>query len=154
MKTINLLFAALFISSILAFSASGQTLSGRIANGVVSKGSTVRSYVVLNIPKGLHVNSYKPDNEYAIPTRMTVAGTRVNAFGVTYPPGKKRTFSFSETPISVYEGKAYLGFKVSVPGNYRGKTVRVKASVTYQACTDEVCYAPKTKIIWLTARVR
>ncbi|MDH3530325.1 MAG: protein-disulfide reductase DsbD N-terminal domain-containing protein [Acidobacteriota bacterium] len=133
---------------------SAQTVSGGISKGGVSKGKTVRGYVVLNIPGGLHVNSYKPESEYAIPTRVTVTGSGVSAFGVTYPPGKKRKFSFSETPISVYEGRAYFGFKVTVPKNFTGRTFRVKAAVRYQACTDEVCYAPKTKTIWITGRVR
>ena len=148
------LIASIFAIALFAVGAGAQTLSGRIAKGSVTKGTTARGYVLLKIPKGLHVNSYKPESRYAIPTRLTVSGQNVKAFGVTYPPGKKRKFPFSPTPISVYEGRAYLGFKVRVPKNYRGKTIRVKASVRYQACTDEVCYRPTTKSIWLTARVR
>lgn len=150
----KLLFTAFILTSAFALQASAQTVSGSIAKGTVSKGTTVRGGIVLKIPAGLHVNSYKPDNEYAIPTRVTVTGSGVSAFGVTYPPGKKRKFGFSDQPISVYEGSAYFGFKVTVPKNFSGKTVRVKASVRYQACTDEVCYAPKTQTIWITARVR
>ncbi len=150
----KLLLTAFLFASAFVLRADAQTVSGSIGNGSVSKGTTVRGGIVLRIPDGLHVNSYRPDNEYAIPTRVTVTGSGVNAFGVTYPPGKKRKFPFSEKPISVYEGSAYFGFKVTVPKNYRGRTVRVKASVRYQACTDEVCYAPKTKTIWITARVR
>lgn len=150
----KLLFTAIILSIGFVVQASAQTVTGGIAKGSVSKGTTVRGYAVLKIPGGLHVNSYKPDSEYAIPTRVTVNGDGVRAFGVTYPAGKKKRFSFSDTPISVYEGRAYFGFKVSVPKNYKRKTVRVKVSVRYQACTDEVCYAPKTKTIWVTARVR
>jgi len=43
---------------------------------------------------------------------------------------------------------------VTVPRNYRGKTVSVRAVVRYQACTDEVCYSPKTQTINLTAQVK
>lgn len=150
----KILFAAFLFTSVFVLQADAQTVTGSIGKGSVGKGTTARGSIVLRIPEGLHVNSYKPDNEYAIPTRVTVTGSGVNAFGVTYPPGKKRKFPFSETPISVYEGRAYFGFKVKVPENYKGKTIRVKASVRYQACTDEVCYAPKTKTVWITARVR
>ena len=31
--------------------------------------------------------------------------------------------------------------------------VSVRVAVKYQACTDEVCYPPKTKEVTLTARV-
>lgn len=151
----KLLFIGLFlaIGSLLAGAADAQTVSGSL--NTASKGKTVRGYIVLDIPKGLHVNSYRPKSEYAIPTRVSVSGSNgARAFGVTYPPGKMRKFAFSDEPISVYEGRAVFGFKVTVPRNFRGKTVRVKANIRYQACTDEVCYAPKTKSVWITARVR
>ncbi|MGI8543983.1 MAG: protein-disulfide reductase DsbD domain-containing protein [Aridibacter sp.] len=151
------LFIGLFLAIGFFFvgEANAQSISGSIEKGSVKKGTTASGYVVLNIPKGLHVNSYRPQSEYAIPTRLSVNGaSNVNAFGVTYPAGKVRKFEFSDEPISVYEGRAILGFKVKVPSNYRGSTIRVKAIVRYQACTDEVCYAPKTKSIWITARVR
>ena len=150
----NFFIAALAMLVAFTVQSAGQTLSGSLGKGSVKKGTTARGYVILKIPKGLHVNSYKPESRYAIPTRMTVRGAGVKAHSVTYPPGKKRKFPFSDTPISVYEGRAYLGFKVTVPKRFSGKTVRVKASVRYQACTDEVCYAPKTKTIWITAKVR
>jgi hypothetical protein len=148
------LFITLFfaIGLFIIGEAQAQTISGSI--GKVSKGSTARGTIVMRIPGGLHVNSFRPKSEYAIPTRISVEGSGVNAYGVTYPAGKMRKFAFSDEPISVYEGVAYFGFKVTVPKNYRGNTIRVKANVRYQACTDEVCYAPKTKSIWITARVR
>lgn len=150
----KILFIGLFfaIGFIFTNTTNAQTISGSISGA--SKGKTARGTIALKIPSGLHVNSYKPNSEYAIPTRVSVEGSGVNAFGVTYPPGKMRKFSFSDEPISVYEGVAYFGFKVTVPKNYRGNTIRVKANIRYQACTDEVCYAPKTKSVWITARVR
>jgi hypothetical protein len=148
------LFIGLFfaVGFLFTASANAQTVSGSVNNA--AKGKTVRGTIVLNIPRGLHVNSYKPNSEYAIPTRVSVAGTGVNAFGVTYPPGKMRKFAFSDKPISVYEGRAVFGFKVTLPKNFRGRTFRVKVNVRYQACTNEVCYAPKTKSVWITGKVQ
>jgi DsbC/DsbD-like thiol-disulfide interchange protein len=150
----KILFTTLFLAIGFLFigEATAQSVSGSISKA--QKGRTARGYVVLNIPKGLHVNSFRPKSEYAIPTRVSVQGSGVRAFGVTYPPGKTKRFAFSDEPISVYDGRAVFGFKVTVPRNYRGRTVRVKATIRYQACTDEVCYAPKTKSIWITANVR
>ena len=152
----KLLFPALFFVSVLLFAseASAQTVSGFVSKGTATKGRTTRGYIVLKIPKGLHVNSYRPRSEYAIPTRVSVSSVGARAFGVTYPPGKMRKFSFSDTPISVYEGRTVFGFKVTVPRGYRGRYITVKARVRYQACTDEVCYAPRTKTINIRARVR
>jgi thiol:disulfide interchange protein len=71
-----------------------------------------------------------------------------------YPRGKNRKFGFSEDTLNVYENRAVFNFNVSVPANYKGNAVKVRAVVRYQACTDEVCYPPKNKEITLTAQVR
>lgn len=147
----SILFLAVIF---LADSVSAQTVSGYISKGRVTKGTTARGVIVLKIPKGLHVNSYRPRSEYAIPTRVSVSAVGARAFGVTYPPGKMKSFSFSDVPISIYDGRAVFGFKLRVPKGYRGRWVTVKARVRYQACTDEVCYRPTTKTINIRARVR
>jgi len=154
MKKLILGTFVLALGILLVGEASAQKITGSLGKGSVRKGRTARGYIVLSIPRGLHVNSYRPKSEYAIPTRVSVRVSGARAYGVTYPPGKMRKFSFSDTPISVYEGRAVFGFKVTVPRGYKGRTIRVKANVRYQACTNEVCYAPKTKTVWITARVR
>ncbi len=134
--------------------AGAQTVGGSIGKGAVAKGKTVRGTVTLSIPGGLHVNSYRPNSEYAIPTTVRVtSGGGVRIGPVTYPRGRNRKFSFSETPINVYEGRVSFGFNVTVPAAYRGNSIRVNVTVRSQACTDEVCYPPKTKQVTLTARV-
>ncbi len=147
------LFLSLLFFIFLAAAVNGQSVTGSIGNGTVAKGQTARGTVLMTIPGGLHVNSNRPSSEYAIPTVVTVRGSGVRLGRVTYPRGKNRKFQFSENSINVYEGRVSFPFTVTVPENFRGKTVRVNASVRYQACTDEVCYPPKTKNIVLTARV-
>ena len=141
-------------SLLLASAASAQTVTGSIAGGTVNKGKAARGSIVLSIPGGLHVNSSRPENRYQIPTsvRLSAAGARVS--GPTYPRGTNRKFQFSDTVINVYEGTVRFPFKVTVPAGFRGNTVTVRAVVKYQACTDEVCYAPRSKEITMTARVR
>lgn len=150
------LFLSLFLGLIFVFAegVSAQSVSGSIGNGSVSRGITVRGYVVLDIPGGLHVNSRYPKSKYAIPTIVTVNATGVTLGGVSYPRGKNRKFSFSDDTINIYEGRVSFGFNVAVPKGYKGNTVKVRAKVRYQACTDEVCYAPKTKEVSFTARIR
>ncbi len=147
------LFTAFFaIGLFFVNETSAQTITGSIKKA--SKSGIARGYIVLKIPKGLHVNSYRPRSEYAIPTRLSVSAKGAKAYGVTYPPGRMRKFSFSDEPISVYEGRAVFGFKVRIPKGFKGRYINVKASVRSQACTDEVCYAPKTKTINIRARIR
>jgi DsbC/DsbD-like thiol-disulfide interchange protein len=141
--------------TILSFAgaANAQSVSGSIGNGTVSRGKATRGTVLMTIPGGLHVNSSRPSSEYAIPTVVSVRGNGVRVSRVTYPRGRNRKFQFSENLINVYEGRVSFPFTVTVPETFRGNTVRVTATVKYQACTDEVCYPPKTKTVVLTARV-
>ena len=142
------------ILTVGAAMASAQTVSGSIGNGSVARGSSARGSVVLSIPGGLHVNSSRPASEYAIPTTVRLSGTGVRVSGPTFPRGVNRKFQFSENVINVYEGTVRFPFTVNVPAGFKGDTVRVRAVVKYQACTDEVCYPPRSKEVTLTARVR
>ncbi len=141
-----MLFTAAYVNA--------QTVTGSIGNGSVQRGRAVQASVVLNIPGELHVNSNRPNSEYAIPTtvRLTATGARTGA--VRYPRGINRKFQFSESPINVYEGRVTFPFTVTVPANFRGQTIKVRAVVKYQACTNEICYPPRSKEVTLTARVR
>jgi thiol:disulfide interchange protein DsbD len=150
---ISLLLAAVFVCGLVS-SAEAQSVSGSIAGGTVTRGKAAHATVVLSIPGGLHVNSNRPTGEYAIPTtvRATAKGARIGR--VTYPRGRNRKFDFSETPINVYEGSPTFRFDVTVPQTYTGKTISVRVVVNYQACTNEVCYPPKSKDITLRANVK
>lgn len=150
---LSFLAAAIAVAGCFA-SVNAQTVSGSIANGTVTRGTAARATVVLTIPRGLHVNSSRPGSEYAIPTsvRASASGARVGP--VRYPRGRNRKFEFSEDTINVYEGRTSFTFPVTVPAGFRGSTVRVNATVRYQACTNEVCYPPTSKRVTLTARVK
>jgi hypothetical protein len=83
--------------------------------------------------------------------RASARGLKIGA--VTYPRGKNQKFEFSESSINVYDGRTSFWFPVTVPAGFTGDSIRVNVSVRYQACTNEVCYPPKTKTAVLTARV-
>jgi len=108
----------------------------------------------LSIPGGLHVNSNRPNSQYAIPTsvKLTASGAKLST--VSYPRGKNRKFQFSEDTLNVYEGTVSFGFNLTVPASFKGNVVKVRAVVRFQACTEEVCYPPKTQEITLTAKVK
>jgi DsbC/DsbD-like thiol-disulfide interchange protein len=154
MKRFYFALFTFLISVSAVVSADAQTVSGSISGGSLERGEAGRGSIVLNIPGGLHVNSNRPASEYSIPTVVTVRGPRgVRVTGVTYPRGKNRKFQFSENLINVYEGRVNFPFRVTVPANFRGNSVRLTATVRYQACTDEVCYPPKTRTVVIKARV-
>ena len=151
MKKILLSLAFIFLAGGL-IETNAQTVSGSI--GTVKRGGSTRGTIVMSIPGGLHVNSSRPNSEYAIPTVVKVSAVGAKVGGVSYPRGRNRKFGFSESSINVYEGRTAFNFNLTVPANFKGSVVRVRAVVRYQACTDEVCYPPKSKEITLTAKVQ
>jgi DsbC/DsbD-like thiol-disulfide interchange protein len=147
------IFTGLIFMFALVFTAqiNAQTISGSIPT--VKRGGSTKGTIVMSIPGGLHVNSSRPNSEYAIPTNVRVSGAGLKFGAVNYPRGTNRKFEFSENSINVYEGRVTFSFNVTVPANFKGNTIKVRAVVKYQACTDEVCYPPKSKEVTLTARV-
>jgi len=150
----SFLILALFSIFALASAALAQNISGSITGGTAERGGRSRGVVVMSIPGGLHVNSNRPSSQYSIPTTVRLSGTGIRGASVSFPRGTSRKFDFSESLINVYEGTVRFPFTFTVPASFRGNAVRIRAVVKYQACTNEVCYPPKTKEITMTARVR
>ena len=153
MKYRNLIsFAIIFIAAVISIGA--QTVSGTLSEEIVSRGSTVKGTIVLTIPEGLHVNSNKPESEYAIPTTIRISGVGLAPAAIEYPAGINRKFQFSESELNVYEGTVTIPFSAAVAKDFRGETLSIRAVVRYQACTDEICYPPKNKEVTITAAVK
>jgi Disulphide bond corrector protein DsbC len=151
-STLRLILFCAVVFAVDVFAASAQTVTGSIGNGTFAPGKTVRATVVLGLPSGLHANSHSPGAEYAIPTTVSVSARGVRVGPVSYPRGRNRGFEFTQTPINVYEGRTTFSFNITVPPTFRGTSLRVNVTVKYQACTNEVCYPPKSKQITLTAK--
>ena len=137
-----------------AVAASAQNITGSIKGGSVAKGSSARGVISMSIPAGLHVNSNRPSFDNAIATVVKLTGTGIHVGAVNYPRGTNRKFEFSENPLNVYEGTVRFPFSITVPSGFKGDVVRLRATVRFQACTNEVCYPPKSKEITITAKVR
>ena len=144
------LLGIIFAANLCA--ANAQTVTGSLGNGTFTPGKTVKATVVLSLPGGLHANSHDPGSEYSVPTTVRASGKGVRVGSVSYPRGHNRKFDFSSETLNVYEGRTTFRFNVTVPANYSGSSLRVNVALKYQACTNEVCYPPKTKEITLTAR--
>lgn len=134
--------------------AAAQTFAGSLEKRSVTRGENATGRIVMTIPDGLHVNSNRPSNEYAIATVIRASAAPAKIVAIQYPRGRDRKFQFSDDPINVYEGRVTFRFTVRVPKNFRGNLLRVRASIRYQPCTDEVCYPPRSTAVTMTAPVR
>ena len=118
---------------------------GYFAADKVQRGRTVRVGMVIDIPSGYHIHSNRPLENYLIATQLSVEapkGVRVGA--VSYPRPLLKNFKFSSKKLSVYEKQTILRFDVTVPANYSGDSIELKARVRLQSCDDEVCFPPKS----------
>lgn len=109
-------------------------------------GTTARLAAVLDIEDGWHVNANPASFDYLIPTALEVeAPAGWPQAAVAYPQGKKLAFAFAEEPLSVYDGRVALVARMTVPPEAGVGAVKVRATVTYQACDDSSCLPPVTK---------
>jgi hypothetical protein len=137
--------------------ASSIGVNGFFSVDPAQQGSTFQAAVVMDIPRGLHVNSNRPLGKYAVPTVVKVEAPRgFRVTPVTYPRGSVRSFNFGGSGaerLAVYEGRAVFRFNVGVPAGHPVGVETVRVSVRFQSCNDEVCFPPATRDLALRIAV-
>src|SRR3982750_2981177 len=97
-KLVSALFLLILLpAAIYAQSASDVNVRGSIAPDKTKKGRVVKATVVMDIPRGLHVQSNKPLDKYLVATKLdieTPSGMKVGP--VSYPRAVMRNLKFSK----------------------------------------------------------
>ena len=129
--------------------------TGLFSSNKARRGGTLQAAVILEIPEGLHINSNRPTGEFMIPTVVKVTAPRgVRVGAVRYPRANVRKFDFSpDEPLSVFEGFPAVLFDVTVPAAFKDDELELRAEVTYQMCSNFVCYPPATREVKLSIDV-
>lgn len=108
----------------------------------VKQGEQVSVNLGISVNSGWHMNSSKPNDEFLIPSVITAKSNSAKLVDVKYPKAKEIKLSFSEEPVSVYEGNetAVLIFKANKDAAVgKSKTI---VTLEYQACNDNSCLPP------------
>ncbi len=143
----------LFLLCTLICPSSGQHLQDKdivqvkalLSHESIHPGEGFQVAVIANIEQGFHVNSHKPRDDYLIPTIVQFDTAPGILFGpVSYPIPELKSFSFSPTKLSVYEGSVVMVSQGKLSPNIPVETTRISGRLTYQACNDEHCLMPKT----------
>jgi len=110
-------------------------LSGRIeADGA----GGARIVAVASVAKGYHVNAHRPDEEFLIPTELTLTSPGITFEESQYPTPIAQHFAFAgEKPLLVYHGR----FEIVTQGQ-PAPSAPVELRLRYQACDDERCLPP------------
>ena len=99
--------------------------------------------VRLQIQNGYHVNANPPSQSYLKATEIELKPQQgISVEFITYPDPLLRTFSFSETPLKVYEGETNLKLRLHAEKTASAGKHNLSAKLRVQACDDKVCYAP------------
>ncbi|QQS37874.1 MAG: thioredoxin fold domain-containing protein [Ignavibacteriales bacterium] len=121
----------------------------------VYAGSEFKIAVRVHVDSTWHINSNKPYEEYLIPTELIIDST-INSFTVSkivYPKAHDFKLSFSETPLSVWEGEVYIGALLQTPKDIQPGKYNLIVSLDYQACNDITCLAPTSVLDTLEIEV-
>ena len=125
-----------------------------LAADAAHAGSSVKAAVVAEVAPGFHINAHKPTLDYLIPTELKLQPTQqLSAEKMVYPEGAPKKFQFSDTVLSVYEGKLVVGALLKVAPAVRPGTYTMSGKFTYQACSDHACLPPRSIPVSLAVKV-
>jgi DsbC/DsbD-like thiol-disulfide interchange protein len=158
-KTAGRLWVCAAFAAMCAVAAAAQVpqvVSARMLLGTdgVHAGAPAQAAVVAEVASGYHINDHHPSLDYLIPTQVKLdPSPRLTVDKLVYPKGELKSFAFSDTQLSVYQGKVTVGILLNVargtpPGDY---TLRGKFE--YQACNDHACLPPASVPVSLTVKV-
>jgi len=110
-----------------------------------ARGSSFQIAVVMKIRTGFHVNAREKSEEYLIATDLKPELPAGFSSGeVAYPKGKLEKFSFSKTPLNVYQDTVILRMPVTAQANAPLGEQHIPLKLRYQACSTEICLPPVT----------
>jgi len=148
MKIFNLLTVLLLLLTVNTFAQFGVRkdlikLKTYQSFDKVYQGNEFKLALEVNVAEDWHINSDKPYDEYLIPTSLTIVeNPHFKLKKVAYPKAHDYKFSFSESPMSVWEGTIYKGALIEVDSNTVPGMYPLVVELQYQACNEMSCQAP------------
>ena len=120
----------------------------------VGRGSAFQLAAVLKIRPGFHINAREKSEDYLIATDLRAEAPAGFQLGeVSYPKGALHTFTFSKTPLNVYEDTIVLRLPITaIPSAPLGPQ-HLPLKLRYQACSTEICLPPVTLSLDATINV-
>ena len=138
-----LLFCA---SAALAQGTSPSLAVAPIGTLVVTRGGKVPLNIALQVNRGFHVNSNKPNDELLLPTVLHLFPPQgVMIVNIQYPAGEDLSVPMiGNEKLNVYTGNFEIAAVVRTQKSVALGTQRVHGDVRYQACNNRQCFPPKT----------
>jgi thiol:disulfide interchange protein DsbD len=120
----------------------------------VPRGRAFEVAVIAEIRSGYHINANKPADEFLIPTTLTAQlPSGLRQVETVYPPQQSLKFSFSQTPLLVYTGRAPIFLRLEAGGDAPLGAMTIPLILRYQPCNDTTCLPPVKIPISVTVQI-
>jgi hypothetical protein len=120
----------------------------------IQAGQSAVASVTFRLLPGHHTNSNTPSDEFLIPLRLTWESTPLEVVQVDYPKAHMEQYKFSDKPLSVYTGEFAVATKFKAPAAAPKGSRTLTGKLRYQACTDTMCFPPRTLSVQLPVDIR
>lgn len=104
--------------------------------------SNFKFAIKVSIKNSWHINSDKPNEDFLIPTRVISLDNKFPLANVYFPKPKELKFSFSEKPVSVFDGEIFIAGLIRIDPDIPLGTYKIPIHLNYQACNNESCMPP------------
>jgi len=144
MKFLSLPLSTLILASLSFAATPAPTATFRYAPASF-KGDTTRMIVKVAIPKGWHIQSDAPLDEFLIPTELKTEGEGLKFGKAVFPKPLLEDFPALGGKVALFAGT----IEIKVPVARKSSKVKgdaleaAKVSLRYQACNDSQCLPPK-----------
>jgi hypothetical protein len=121
-----------------------QEVTATVEEAKLNAGGAGEASVRLDIAQGYHAHANPASDKFYVATELRAEPQD----GITpgkpaYPPGKSKKFSFSDKPLSVYEGSVVIKLPLRADANALKGRHTLRAKVRVQPCDDQVCKPPR-----------
>lgn len=148
-KIMILVFIVLLFnhSNLAQFEAESDVVEFKIFKSYdrIHQNKELKIAVMAEIKNMWHINSNEPNEDYMVGTSVEIpAGEKFQLKKLKFPEPLELIFSFSITPVSVYEGEVYIGAVIPIPADIELGEHKIPIHITYQACNDASCLSPRS----------
>ncbi len=148
------------VAAVITAPVSGQPGGVRVdtewvfESDAAHAGTTIHAALRVKVHENFHVQSNKPDDEFLIPTTLTLAPLEgFSVREIVYPEPVMFEAPYSEDPMPVFEHEFVIGVAIDVGPGVEPGVFSLTTTLYYQACDDKVCLMPTSKDVASALRV-
>ncbi|NPV11867.1 MAG: protein-disulfide reductase DsbD [Ignavibacteria bacterium] len=146
-KIIYLIVSLLLTTSV--YSQKVLTIEASKSHTKIKSGENLYLILKVKIDPEWHINSNKPNEDYLIPSDVSI--NSAEGFLISqkiFPKAKELKFDFSDVPVSVFEGEFEIPLIIRIPENLKEGNYKFEIEFSYQACNNQTCLPPdKEKVL-------